>query len=49
MRQITGGEEFLFWVIVFVIVIGAGVCSIIVERKRRPKSIWMRQFEERNP
>jgi hypothetical protein len=42
------GLEFLFWCLLFALVIGAGIIAMIVERREKPESPWIRSFRERS-
>lgn len=43
----SGGTEFLFWGLVFALVIGAGVAAEWRARRKRPRSLWLKEFDER--
>ncbi len=45
----SGGLEFLFWILVFALVGGCWAISEIIERRRHPRSPWLKTFDERQP
>jgi len=40
----NGGLEFLFWILVFALVGCGWAISEIIERRRHPRSPWMKRY-----
>jgi hypothetical protein len=44
----SGGKEFLFWGLFFVLIALLAVLVEVVERKRQPRSPWLKTFDARS-
>lgn len=43
----SGGAEFLLWLLLFALIIGLAVIVEIVENQKRKRSPWLRSFDGR--